>query len=246
MSLYVDKLSFSYKNHPVLDGISFSLASGEILVVLGENGVGKSTLLRCLCGLNKYEGQVSLDGNDLSKASPRDRAKAVGAVFQSERLFGGTVFQTVLSGRIPFFGQNPGDGDLARAEDAILRLGIEGLSHRRADRLSGGELQKTALSRLVCQDPSLLLLDEPTSSLDLKSRDRLFSLLGELKSLGKTVIVTMHDVNAALTIGDKLLLLKDGKQIFFGDRSLLTEDLVFEVYGVKTRRLTLDGRDYFL
>ncbi|MBQ3165867.1 MAG: ABC transporter ATP-binding protein, partial [Clostridia bacterium] len=79
MSLYVDKLSFSYKNQPVLDGISFSLASGEILVVLGENGVGKSTLLRCLCGLNKYEGQVSLDGNDLSKASPRDRAKAVGA-----------------------------------------------------------------------------------------------------------------------------------------------------------------------
>gem|GEM_PF-194176 len=210
MSLAVSNLSFGYNGRMVVDQVSFDLAPGRILAILGPNGVGKTTLLKCLNAILKPRGgTVLVEDIDVLCLSRREVARRFGYVPQ--RLEAGrlTVFDAVLLGRTPHLGLRPSVHDVAVVERVILRLGLAPLGLRHLDRLSGGELQKVAVARALAQEPRILLFDEPTASLDLKNQ---MDILGTIREVvaGQNVsaVLTMHDVSAALRFADACLLIE--------------------------------------
>ena len=171
--LKVNGLSFSYPQGKgkAIENLSFELEEGNVLVLLGPNGAGKSTLLKLLLGsLKQTQGEIFFKGKSLSWSKASERAKLVSYLPQSTPLPSLTVWETVLSGRAGLFRFKPGPNDEQAAIDALKRVGIEHLSTRMANELSGGERQKVALARALAQGGDLLLFDEPTSNMDILSR----------------------------------------------------------------------------
>ena len=243
MILTVHDLSFSYKSVPVLGDISFSVAPGEILVLLGPNGVGKSTLLKCLNNIHTPRtGSVRIKDSDLKELSPSAVARRVGYVPQrcdSGRL---TVFDAVLLGRKPYIRWRATDRDLEIVGAALVRMGLESLALRYVDQMSGGEQQKVSIARALVQEPDILLLDEPTSSLDLFNQMEILGFLRHVaRDHGMAVVMSLHDLNQALRFGDKFLFLKDGAIHAAVPRTEVTEAIIEEVYGLPVTLGELDG-----
>ncbi len=233
MILDVEGLRFHYGSDTVLEDVTFSARRGEMVMVLGPNGAGKSTLLRCLDGLaSPAAGSILLDGRSLTSFDGPERARAVGYVPQRPETARLTAFDAVLLGRRPHFGSAVTDEDLRRVDAVFRTLAMEGLALRPIDAMSGGELQKVTLGRALAQEPSLLLLDEPTSSLDLKNQVEILSLLRHIaKGHDMAVVATLHDLNLAFRFGDRFLFLKRGKIVeAIDDLSRVTSSLVESVY----------------
>lgn len=204
-------------------------------MVLGPNGAGKSTLLRCLDGLALPSGgTILLEGRELSSFDGLSLARSVGYVPQRPETACLTAFDAVLLGRRPHFGSSVTEVDLRRVDAVFRTLAMEPLALRPLDAMSGGELQKVTLGRALAQEPSLMLLDEPTSSLDLKNQVEILSLLRTIASGHNVAIVaTLHDLNLAFRFGDRFLFLKEGAIVgALEDRSHLTASLVESVYGL--------------
>ncbi len=235
MTLEAIDLRFSYNGRPVLRGVSLALAPGRVTAVLGVNGAGKTTLLRCLVGLVRPTGGgVRLGGRDLRSLGRRELARAVAYVPQAQKPEGLTVFEAVLLGRRPHTGLAPGRRDLARVEAVLDALGLAGLAFRRLDELSGGESQKTAVARALVQEPRVLLLDEPTASLDLRNTLEVFGIIrAAAAGQGVAAAAVLHDLSQAMRFADDFLLLADGQVRARVDRSGLTPDVVRQVYGVE-------------
>ena len=171
MILSVKGLAFNYPGRSVLRNISFSISKGELLAVLGINGAGKSTLLKCINNILKpCAGSVFINEDETKRLDRRERAKRIGYVAQRQESIKMTVFDAVLLGRKPYIKWEASKKDLAIVEDILSMLGLSGYAFRYLNELSGGELQKVVLARALAQKPKLLLLDEPTSSLDLKNQ----------------------------------------------------------------------------
>lgn len=241
--LEVKGLRFSYGKREILKDIAFSIGEGESLFILGPNGSGKTTLLKCLNLILKPKGSVYLDGLNLKELSPKEVAKLLGYVPQRGEVSPLTVFDAVLMGRRPYIGWGAGDEDMRIAEEAIRLLRIEHLALRRLNELSGGELQLVLIARAFAQEPKYLLLDEPTNNLDIRNQTDVMRLVRDaVKCKGISAIVTVHDVNLALSYADKVLVLKDGEIYALGDRWVINERLLFEVYGIKAEIFRFDGR----
>lgn len=241
--LEVKGLRFSYGKREILKDIAFSIGEGESLFILGPNGSGKTTLLKCLNLILKPKGSVYLDGLNLKELSPKEVAKLLGYVPQRGEVSPLTVFDAVLLGRRPYIGWEAGDEDMRIAEEAIRLLRIEHLALRRLNELSGGELQLVLIARAFAQEPKYLLLDEPTNNLDIRNQTDVMRLVRDaVKCKGISAIVTVHDVNLALSYADKVLVLKDGEIYALGDRWVINERLLFEVYGIKAEIFRFDGR----
>lgn len=241
--LEVKGLRFSYGKREILKDIAFSIGEGESLFILGPNGSGKTTLLKCLNLILKPKGSVYLDGLNLKELSPKEVAKLLGYVPQRGEVSPLTVFDAVLLGRRPYIGWGAGDEDMRIAEEAIRLLRIEHLALRRLNELSGGELQLVLIARAFAQEPKYLLLDEPTNNLDIRNQTDVMRLVRDaVKCKGISAIVTVHDVNLALSYADKVLVLKDGEIYALGDRWVINERLLFEVYGIKAEIFRFDGR----
>jgi len=225
-------ISFSYGEREVLRGISLKIAEGEFVAILGPNGAGKSTFLRCLAGILKCDG-VFVRGRPINDYPPRELSKVLAYVPQRVEPGFLTVFDTVLLGRRPYMGLTPSERDLKVVEEALKRLGIEELALKRTNEISGGELQKVSIARALAQEPEILLMDEPTNNLDLKSQLEVMRLARELAREGKAVVTVMHDVNLALRFAKRFVFMKDGRKIADGGLEVLSEKLFEEVYGVK-------------
>jgi len=225
-------LRFSYNGMEVLKGIDFKGEKGEFIAVLGPNGAGKTTFLRCLAGILDCRG-VFVRGKPLNEYSPKELARILAYVPQRVEPSFLTVFDTVLLGRRPYMGLTPSRSDLKSVEEALKKLGIEHLSLKRTKEISGGELQKVSIARALAQEPQILLMDEPTNNLDLRSQLEVMRLARELANEGKTVVTVMHDVNLALRFAKRFIFMKDGKKIADGGLKVLNERLFEEVYGVK-------------
>ncbi len=243
MILEVSNITFSYNSHPVLDGLSFRLEPGVVLGVLGVNGAGKSTLLKCINRiLRPGKGAVLIDENDVARMRRSEIAKRVGYVPQRHDEDKLTVFDSVLLGRRPYIEWNATENDLRIVERVIRLMRLEALAMRPIDHLSGGEAQKVVLARALAQEPDLLLLDEPTSNLDLKNQ---LEVMGHVRRVVKTdgiaAIVSVHDLNLALRFADRFLLLKDGAIHTLSDRSGITRDVIKDVYDVDVILGELDG-----
>lgn len=238
-----ENLRFSYHSSKVLRDISFASEAGHFIALLGNNGTGKSTLLKCLSGLLPTgSGTVYACGRDLTRMNRRETARTMAYVEQSCELSRLTVYDVVLMGRKPYITLGPSQEDIAIVERTLARLHLQDYSMRYVDELSGGELQKVAIARAVAQCPKVLLLDEPTSSLDLRNQHEVMALAADLAYTdGILVITVIHDLNLALRYCDRYLLLDQGEICGYGDQSVITPETLERVYHVRTHVLDIEG-----
>ena len=232
-----DDLHLAYSGQSALNGVSLRVQRGEFFAVIGPNGSGKTTLLRSLTGaVTPDRGTIHVLGRNIGDYSRRDLARKMALVPQlPDQDFTFTVREVVLMGRSPHLGllrlESRRDHDIARRSMEATR--VEHLAGRRMHQLSGGEKQRVMIARALTQDPTIMLLDEPTSSLDLAHQIRIMDLLEQLKTeLGITVVMVAHDLNLAALYGDRLLLLRDGQAEHTGTPAeVLTFDNLERAFG---------------
>ncbi len=236
MKLKINKLSFSYAGTQVLKDVELEVGSGELLSIVGPNGSGKSTLLKCINRILKpQENAVLIDGKDATKLNIKELSKIMGYVPQSSTsTFPFTVFDVVLMGRKPYIHWNLSDRDNEIVAEMLDFLGIGDLVMRHFNELSGGEQQKVIVARALAQQPQFLLLDEPTSSLDIRHQLEILCMLrGLTQTNERSVVVSMHDLNLASRFSDSMLMLKRGKIFACGTpEEVLTEENIQAVYGI--------------
>ena len=237
-------LSFSYEERPVLRDISFRVEQGEFLSILGPNGVGKSTLVRCVLGLlSGYTGQVLVDGVDARQFSIRESARHIAYIPQSSHpIFNYRVFDIVLMGATSAVSvlRAPGREHTERCRWALEKVGISHLADRCYHRLSGGEQQLVMIARALVQNAPILMLDEPTANLDFGNQLRVLEQVRSLAREGYTVIQTTHHPEQSYLFSDRILALQNGRVLLEGAPSqVLTQQAIRDLYGVEVDVVSL-------
>jgi iron complex transport system ATP-binding protein len=240
----ISAVSVVLDGYRALEEVSLTVAAGEWLTVIGPNGAGKSTLLRAVAGLVPHTGRIALFGVALGRLPRRQRARLVAFVPQAPVVPPGmAVLDYVLLGRTPYIKPlgRESAADLAAVDVVLGRLDLAGFAHRRLESLSGGERQRVFLARALAQGATLLLLDEPTTALDIGHQQEVLELVDRLRrDSGLTVITTMHDLSIAGEYADRLVLLAGGHIVAAGEpRDVLTEPLLAEHY--RARVTVVDG-----
>lgn len=240
----VEHISFSYGDNAVLRDVSFSAELGDCVGILGNNGAGKSTLITCINRIRQPKtGSVEIDGEDLLKMDRNRLARNVAYVAQKIELSRMTVFDAVLLGRKPYIKWTTSQEDLDLCDEMLEKVGMSSFRLRYIDELSGGEAQKVMLARALVQQPRLLLLDEPTASLDPKNQVEMMRLLtGAAKEHGLTALIVIHDLPLALRFCNKFVFIKDGVVRRYGDESVVSEELLTEIYGIDAAIVTAGGK----
>lgn len=242
--LNAENLSFRYRGGPeVLRKVSFSLEDGQFLAILGNNGAGKSTMLKCFNQILRVEGgHVWMDGEDLLTMPHREVARRVAFVSQNIPSTQMTVHDVVMLGRRPYMRWGFTEEDHRIVHEAMDRLNLSDMRGRFLSELSGGERQKVMLARALAQQPRVLLLDEPTSSLDLRSQYEVLGLVSQLcREQGITAVAVLHDLNLALRFCHRFLLLHGGRVYAQGDASVVSPRAIREVYGMEAAVRQVDG-----
>lgn len=237
MSIQVENLSFSYGSHAVLHEVSFQAEYGEFISVLGPNGVGKSTLFRCILGLLKpSSGQTMVDGTPIAELSAVQLAKKIAYIPQSHHpAFNYSVFDMVLMGSTAQLSglSSPGQKQMEQAQAVLERLGIAHLKDRGYSNISGGERQLTLIARAMVQQAKILVMDEPSASLDFGNRIRVMQTVSQLTKEGYCVIQSTHDPDQAYRYSDKVLALHGGKVLAYGiPKEIINASLISTLYGV--------------
>ena len=248
--LKVDNLTFRYSkfSRPVLNGASLELYPGEIGILLGKNGSGKTTLFKNILGINKPgSGSILFEGENLLKMSRKERARRIAYVPQDIHFGALTVFDSIMLGRISYFGLKSGDEDYKAVEKIMMDMHLESYAFRMVDELSGGERQKIAIARAMAQEPKLMVFDEPTGNLDIANEQL---IIEEARKLAKekniAILSSLHDLNQALTFGDKFFFLKNGVVTHAGGREIITPEVIKDTFDVDVRIREIDGQTVVL
>lgn len=210
MNLQIKDLAFRYKKHPVFEHVDMALTQVNFSCIIGPNGVGKSTLLKCLNGiLTPSHGTIELDGKNVQKMSLRERASHFGYVPQFTTVASGlTVLETVITGRMPKMQARASEQDVAAAENILRELNLMDFAMRDMFQLSGGERQRILVARALAQEPEIMLLDEPTSNLDLHYQLETMEIMKDMtRTKGIGVIAVIHDLNSVSRYADQVFLL---------------------------------------
>lgn len=243
--LRVKDLKFHYQGGPqVLKEINFKLEDGRFLSVLGNNGAGKSTMLKCFNRIiDPEEGSISLDGEEIRRIPIREVAKRIAFVAQTVPSTQMTVHDMVMLGRKPYMQWGFTENDHRIVHEAMDRLGLTEMRGRFLNELSGGERQKVMLARALAQRPKLLLLDEPTSSLDLKNQYQVLQTVKDIcHETGIAAIMVIHDLNLALRFCDRFLLMRDGAVFRYGDAQVIDREAIWQIYGVQGETADVRGQ----
>jgi iron complex transport system ATP-binding protein len=235
--LDIQNITLQYDETAILDNVSFQVSKGDFFVIIGPNGAGKTSLLKIFAGLEDgWQGTVSCGGKNLADYTRKELSQVVAMVPQHvDTDFPFTVAETVIMGRTPHLGLLGLESkeDYLLANRAMEFTDIGHLAKRRLDQISGGELQRVIIARAICQQPQVILLDEPTAALDPHHQLKIMDLMEQLRQEESvTVIMVSHDLNLASLYGNRLLLLKDGRIIKTGTPGdVLSEKLLQQSYG---------------
>ncbi|OPY53495.1 MAG: Cobalamin import ATP-binding protein BtuD [Methanosaeta sp. PtaU1.Bin060] len=236
VKITIKDLTFSYGSNKILDDLNVVLDDAEVLSLVGPNGSGKTTLIKCIDRILKPEGSILLDGKEVQSMKQQEIARQMGYVPQSSSApLATTVFDTVLMGRRPRISWRVSDKDISKVADTLELLNLQELALRDFAQLSGGQKQKVLIARALAQEPSVLLLDEPTSNLDMKHQLEVMETISALvKERGISAVMAIHDLNLAARFSDKLVMLKRGVVYAAGSPDeLLSEKNISDVYGVE-------------
>ena len=239
-AIRTDSLTFTYKDNPVLDGVSLSIEKGEMVGILGPNGSGKTTLLKIFSAVLMGQGEVKLNGRNIETYGKRELSRLFAMVPQeSHILFPYTVAEIVLMGRASYHSPLALEGrkDLEVARASMELTDSLPFSDRYLHELSGGEKQRVIIARALAQEPEILLLDEPSAFLDLKHQVQVFELMRRLnRERSLTIVAALHDLNLAAIFFPRLVMLRDGRIYRDGSpKEVLTEGTIEEIYGIRVR-----------
>lgn len=234
MTVSFEGVAAGYAGDPVVSDVSLTVEQGELVGFLGPNGVGKTTLLRTVPGLlAPLSGTVAVDGDDVSALSRRDLARRVGYVPQAEAASKPmSVYEAVLMGRKPYLSWRASDGDHDVVDRVLTTLDLTDLAMRDVGALSGGQRQKVVVARALAQEPTALVLDEPTSDLDIRHEVEVLGVVRDRVAEGMAAVMAMHDLTLAARFCDRLVLFSDDGVYATGPPEILTEESVREVYGI--------------
>ena len=248
--LNVENLSFRYSkfSRPVLAGASLELKPGEIGILLGKNGSGKTTLFKNILGIEKPKsGALHFNGENLLKMKRRERSRRIAYVPQDIHFGALSVFDSILMGRVSYFGLKASHDDYLAVEKIIEDMGLTDFAHRNVDELSGGERQKIAIARAMAQEPKLMVFDEPTGNLDIANEHL---IMVEAKKLAKerniSILSSLHDLNQALTFGDKFFFMKDGVVKYAGGKEIVTEAVIKDIFDIDVRIVEIENHKVIL
>ena len=241
----VKNISFEYEMEEIISDISFSIDKGDVLCILGPNGTGKTTLIKCLNGLHDIKsGEILINGKNMNKLSFKQISKHIGYIPQSHiPSFPFKVFDVVLMGRAPYLNltDSPSNEDEKIAIECLETLGISYLKDKEYTNLSGGERQLVFLARVLCQKPDILILDEPTSHLDFGNQIKFLEIIENLAKKGLAVIMSSHFPDHAFLSSNKVAILKDKNFIDFGNPEMvITEENLKEAYSIDVKIIELD------
>jgi iron complex transport system ATP-binding protein len=242
VTLSINDLSFGYNSKPVLNGIQLEVKP-EVTALIGPNAAGKTTLLKCVSGMLRGQGEILLDGRPLSTLSHKDLVHKIGYLPQEMPNDASlTVFEVVLIGRMNSLGWRVQARDLAPVMETLEILGICHLARQYLTQLSGGQRQMVSIAQALVRRPEVLVMDEPTNSLDIQHQLELFELIRYLTGTRRmTTITAMHDLNLAARFADTVVLLEKGQIASMGKASeVITTEMLEAVYGIKAR-VTIDG-----
>ena len=242
-------LSLILGGRRILNEVDLEITRGRVTVLLGKNGSGKTSLLRCINRERPYLGDILLDGVNITLLSPKKRARRVAYLPQLLPQAEITVGELALLGRMPHLGPLAiaGEADRAAAHAALATVGLLDRADERLTALSGGELRRAYLAMTLAQEAPLLLLDEPTAHLDTDAKRELLSLISRLvREEGRTALLVLHDLNDAIRIADDIALLEAGKLVFFGARdAFLAEGLPERAFGLAPHRTEDDPLPFY-
>lgn len=247
MKLECKNLGFSYDGkRKIFQGIDFSVETGQIICILGPNGIGKTTLLQCMAKLYEpQEGGIFADGREMRDLSHQEVARIVGYVPQMlQTSFDYTVLEYVVTGRAPWLKifNKPGEEDYRQAEIALERMEIRHLADKPYTRLSGGELQQVSIARAITQQTRFVLMDEPTAHLDYGNQIKVLRMIKELKNFGYGVVLTSHNPDQVLLLDAQVAVFDRDSSFRFGPwDQILTDSLLSSVYHVDLRLIEVEG-----
>ena len=239
----LNDVSVGYRGKPILSNISFTVSDGEICALLGHNGCGKSTLLRAVTGSLGYVGSIRIDGQETRRLS-NDRAKLISLMPQLMARPSISVYELVSFGRQPYTGISGilSEADRLKIDDAIQKARLLPLVESRCDRISGGELQRAYLAMVLAQDTPNLLLDEPAAHLDARYERQISDFLLALKADRRAVLAVLHNINHALSIADRIIVIDSGRLVFNGNRAEFADRQIAETYFGLRRYTCRDDR----
>lgn len=237
----ITNLSADYGREPVLQHVNLHVAAGCITTIIGPNGCGKSTLLKCIARqMKRAGGEITLRGTPIDTFAPKELAKHISYLKQSREVPVIPVENFVMHGRFPYLGfpRKLTEQDKLIARRAMEKTGVWDLRHQELPELSGGQCQKVYLAMTLAQSAEVLLLDEPTTYLDIKHQLELLDLMCRLRSEGQTMVAVLHDINSAVRISDAICVIDRGRVAFFGTPAALLEtDIISRVFGVQVTPL---------
>lgn len=248
--LSVENLTFRYSRQgaPVLNGVNLELKQGEIGILLGKNGSGKTTCFKNILGiLSPSGGSIRFDGEDLLKIPRRERARRIAYVPQDIHFGALSVFDSILMGRVSYFGLKASHEDYLAAERIMVEMHLEDFAQRNVEELSGGERQKIAIARAMAQEPKLMVFDEPTGNLDIANEQL---IIEEAKKLAKekniAILSSLHDLNQAMYFGDKFFFLKNGVVAHAGGQEVIRENVIKDIFDINVRIVEIEKQKVIL